>query len=87
MTKENNHMLRAMRRSAMIGGILKFVFWIFIFFVIPYFLWQYLQPYLEEVSKMYQQIHGSAASAQASSDSLFAEAQKFFSQFGSGGAK
>ena len=39
LVKENNRMLKQMRRDALIGGILKFVWWIAILFVFPYFLY------------------------------------------------
>lgn len=61
LTKENNRMLKAMRRDAFIGGILKFVWWILILFVIPYVLFViYLQPYLAQLQSAYEKVNSSA---------------------------
>jgi hypothetical protein len=83
MTAENNRMLHAMRRNAFIGGILKFAFWVLILVVIPYYMWLYIQPYVQEVQGTYQ--HVTEQSQQA--DSVFAEIGKFFSQFGGASGK
>lgn len=61
LAKDNNRMLRAMRRDAFIGGIVKFVFWIAIFFVLPYILYVlYLQPYLENIQSAYESFNQNA---------------------------
>ena len=54
-------MLRAMRRDAFVGGILKIVWWILILIVIPYlvYVW-YLEPYLDQVLAVYQQAGAQA---------------------------
>ncbi len=61
MVEDNNRMLRAMRRNAFVGGIFKFVIWIAVLVVIPYFTWLYLQPYLDLILTQYQQIEGQSA--------------------------
>lgn len=61
MVKENNRMLKAMRRDAFIGGIIQFVWWIIIIVVIPYFTWLFLQPYLEGVLNAYQSAQGQSS--------------------------
>jgi hypothetical protein len=45
-TEENTKILRAMRRDAIIGGILKFVFWIILIVASFYFSAKFLEPYL-----------------------------------------
>jgi hypothetical protein len=55
MTKENNRMLKAMRRDAFIGGVIHFVWLILVFVVLPYFAWMWLQPYLDAAMGAYQQ--------------------------------
>jgi len=58
LSKDNNRMLRAMRRDAFIGGIIKFVFWVAVFFVLPYVLYVlYLQPYLEQLQGAYENLN------------------------------
>ncbi|MEK7530442.1 MAG: hypothetical protein AAB573_01105 [Patescibacteria group bacterium] len=60
MTKSNNSMLKSMRRTAFVGGIIKFVFYIVILIVLPYYTWLYLQPYLDTVMQQYQQMQGTS---------------------------
>lgn len=94
LTKDNNRMLRAMRREAFIGGILKFVWWILIIIVIPYlvYVW-YLQPYLEQVLSVYQQAQGQAGQVNTALNQLtdategLSGIQKLFGQFFPGGTK
>lgn len=47
VAKDNNRILRAMRRDALIAGILKFVFWVVLFIASYYLTMQYLEPLLE----------------------------------------
>ena len=66
-TMENNQMLRSMRRTAFVGGIVKAIWWIFILIVLPYFTWLYIQPYLDNIMSQYQavQAQSGALSTQA----------------------
>lgn len=59
--KENNRMLKDMRRDAMIGGIIHFVWWVILVVVLPYLTWLYLQPYLEGIMSAYQSAQGQSA--------------------------
>lgn len=61
MVRENNRMLKDMRRDAMIGGILHIVWWIVILVVLPYFTWLFLQPYLAGLMGAYQTAQGQSA--------------------------
>ena len=58
-TMENNKMLKSMRRSAFIGGIMKAIWWVVILIVLPYLSWIYLQPYLDNIMQQYQNIQGT----------------------------
>ncbi len=58
MVKENNRMLKAMRRDAFVGGVLHFVWMVVILVVLPYLTWLWLQPYLEPILKAYEQAQG-----------------------------
>lgn len=65
LTRDNNRMLHAMRRSAFLGSVLKFVFYAAI---IGFSVWSYLQfvaPMLDQTLKMMQQVQGTGAQAQA----------------------
>ena len=94
LVKENNHMLRTMRREAFVGGIIKFVWWILILIVIPYFVYVwYLQPYLEQALSIYQQAQGQAGQVNDAVNQLKESAsglsgiQKFIEQFLPAGSK
>lgn len=54
MVKENNSMLHSARRTAFIGGIIKFVWWVAILIVLPYLTWLYLEPYFTTIMAQYQ---------------------------------
>lgn len=61
LAKENNHILKAMRRDAFVGGILKLVFWLALFVVLPYIIYSiYLAPYLTSLQSAYQDINTKA---------------------------
>lgn len=89
LARENNKMLHAMRRDAFVGGIVKFVWWIALFIVIPYVLYVlYLQPYLENIQAAYQNISDSASTLSGAAKdveelkSQFPNFGDFFKQFG-----
>ena len=84
LAKENNKMLRAMRRDAFIGGIIKFIFWIAVVFVIPYFLYiTYLQPQIEALTAAYENVENTTNSVNARLEGL-PDFGAFFEQFGGG---
>ena len=71
MTKENNKMLHAMRRNAFIGGILRFVIWILLFVVAPYWIYMtYLAPVVQQMNATLTSFQGTGAKAQAQFGSL-----------------
>ncbi|MES2134979.1 MAG: hypothetical protein V4449_01915 [Patescibacteria group bacterium] len=82
LTKENNKMLKAMRRDAFVGGIVKFIFWIIVFVVIPYLTWLYVQPYLQGFLDTYQKVQQTADSVSSSTTADFSQFQEFLKKFG-----
>lgn len=46
LTKENNHMLKAMRRDAMVGGLVRIVLWLVVLGGSYYLTMVYLEPLL-----------------------------------------
>jgi hypothetical protein len=44
LARENNKILKAMRRDALIGGLLKTIIWVVLLLVSIYFTIQYLDP-------------------------------------------
>lgn len=77
LTKENNKMLHAMRRSAWLGGIFKLLMWA-AFIIVPVWLYmQYLAPVMQSMLESYQQLQGTSAKAQAQFGELNNYLQKF----------
>ncbi len=52
LVNENNRLLKAMRRDALIGGIVKFVVWAGLLAVSYYFTIQFIGPYLSALQGM-----------------------------------
>lgn len=53
IAKENNKLLKKMRRNAIIGNFIKIIWWAFLIGV-PVVLYYYvLQPYFQELSELY----------------------------------
>jgi len=52
LAKENNKLLKAMRRDAFIGGFLRIVLWLVVLGGSYYLAMQYLQPILSTLSGM-----------------------------------
>ncbi len=65
LTKDNNHMLHSMRRRALWGGVIKFIFWVVILIAPLWFYMAYLAPVVDDMMKTVQQIQGTSADAQA----------------------
>ena len=71
LVKENNRMLKKMRRDAFVGGILKFVWWILMFFVLPYVIYViYLQPYLTSLQSAYSDFQTTAGKVDSATQQL-----------------
>jgi flagellar biosynthesis/type III secretory pathway M-ring protein FliF/YscJ len=52
LSQQNNRMLHAMRRNALLGGIVKFIFYILILVVAPLWVYTtYLQPLVQNLEK------------------------------------
>jgi hypothetical protein len=84
LAQENNNMLRAMRREAFWGAIIKFVLWVVVILVIPYFLFAFwLQPYLANIISAYQGFEENTEQLNASLKGI-PDIGSFFEQFGGG---
>ena len=71
MVKENNHLLHKMRRNALIGGIIKFLLYIGLLVVLPYWLYAtYLAPIVESTMQTVEQMQGTSANAQLQLENL-----------------
>jgi hypothetical protein len=75
LTRENNHMLHAMRRNAFWGGILKFIFWTAIFVAPIWFYMTYLNVTVEKMLHTLDQIQGSGAQAQVNYEQMLRDIQ------------
>lgn len=81
VAKDNNRMLRAMRRSAFWGGIFKLITWGALV-IIPLWLYmQYLAPVMQGMMDTMEQIQGTGASAQTQMSGLSEAMQKLRDQF------
>ena len=82
LTKENNKMLHKMRRNAIWGGIIKFIFWMAILLAPLWFYMTYLAPVVDDMMKTVQQIQGTSAKAQAQMGSFEVMWKDFQARFG-----
>ena len=81
LTQENNRMLRSMRRSAFLGGIVKFITWAALI-IIPLWLYlQYVAPVMQSMMQTMEQIEGTRAGAQAQMSGFNDAMQKLREQF------
>lgn len=70
LARENNRMLRAMRRNAFFGGIVKFLLYA-AFLILPiWFYQQYLSATVTEIQRSLQQMQGTGTQAQQQLTSL-----------------
>ncbi len=84
LAKENNQMLRSMRRNAWLGGIFKLAMWA-VFIILPLWLYlQYIAPLmgtmLGTIEQM-QQLQGTGTQVQAQFGDLNESLQKLKSAF------
>ncbi len=65
LTKENNKMLRKMRRGAFWGSIIKMIIWA-IFLIVPiWFYFSYIYPVMQSVMGTFEEVQGVSADAKA----------------------
>ena len=78
LVKENNRLLHKMRRSAVIGGIIKFLLYTGLFIVLPFWLYMtYFAPIVESMVNAVEQVQGTGAKTQSQLENL----QNVLSQF------
>ena len=56
LAKENNRLLKKMRRNAIIGNILRFIWWAIVIGLPIYLYFSVLQPYLQELATVYKNV-------------------------------
>jgi hypothetical protein len=64
LVQDNNRMLHAMRRSAFIGGIFRFIFWIILLIGPIWFYMTYVYPTTQTLLQQAQKAQGAATNAQ-----------------------
>ncbi len=64
LVKENNHMLKGMRRANRWSSILRVIYWILII-VTAFVAYNFIQPYLNTALKSYQNLQGSINSVKS----------------------
>ncbi len=64
LVKENNHMLKGMRRANRWSSIIRVIYWIIII-VVAVIAYNFVQPYLNTALKAYQSLQGSINSVKS----------------------
>ena len=65
LSKENNRMLHAMRRSAFISGLFKLMIYAALIFIPLWLYMQYLGPQINKMMNIVAQVQGTSQQAQA----------------------
>lgn len=69
LVKENNTLLRKMRRGARIRGIIHALYWVVII-GLSFGAYYFLEPYIAQVQKIYQGIQGDIDNVRGAANSL-----------------
>jgi hypothetical protein len=64
LTRDNNKLLRKMRRHAIFGNVTRLIYWAIIFGVPVVLYYYFLQPYLGDLMNTYDSVKGGAESIQ-----------------------
>jgi len=64
LVKENNHMLKGMRRANRFSSILRVIYWILII-AVSVIAYNFIQPYLNSALNAYQNLQGSINSVKS----------------------
>ena len=69
LVEENNHILRSMRRSARVSSLISYLYWIIIIgsMIGTYY---YVQPYIDQLLKVYQELNSSVKGIKSTADKL-----------------
>lgn len=84
LTKDNNRMLKAIRRDAFVGGVLKFIVWAVMFIILPYVAWLFIQPYLQGAVDSYQKVQKTADTVNAAAGANASQLQDLLKVFQGG---
>ncbi len=77
LSKDNNRMLRGMRRNAMIGGFIRFLFWIAVVIVPLWFYMTYLAPVMQQVTNQMQAMANTGNKASVDLNSAMQKLKDF----------
>ena len=77
VAEDTNKLVHSMRRSARMGSILRWGWWIFLFAVSGFTYYYYVQPYVEQLQHLYASAQAGGEQAQ-SFGKMIAD---FFAQF------
>ena len=81
LAKDNNHMLKAIRRDAFVGGIFKFIFWVLMLVVVPYITWLFIEPYVKGVTDTYQSVKKTSDTVNSKTSADFKQIQDLIDKF------
>ena len=65
LARENNRMLKSMRRSSLVGAIFKTILWLALVFIPIWFYLEYIAPVMQGMLAAYEQVQTTNAAAQA----------------------
>ena len=70
LAKENNKMLKRMRRAAWIGGVFKLLFWVAMIGVPAWLYYEYAQPIVGQLVDTISQVQGASTQIQQMGGSM-----------------
>ncbi len=70
LSRENNKILRKIRRSAIVGNIMRLFYWAFIIGVPVFLYFQFLEPYLAQLLDVYSGLQSGAENVQEVGEQL-----------------
>lgn len=82
LVRENNRMLKNMRRSSLIGSIVKTIIWAALVFIPIWFYLEYVAPVMQGLLSAYEQAQSTNAAAQAQLGALTEPFERFKAMFG-----
>lgn len=82
LVRENNRMLKNMRRSSLVGAIFKTVFWLILVFVPIWFYLEYVAPVMQSLLTAYEQAQATNAAAQAQLSAFSEPLERLKAMFG-----
>ena len=78
LARENNRLLKKIRRASILGGILKIIWWALILGLPVYLYFTFAQPYVEQAQQTYESARTSAGEVSG----MFGQLKSLLQQYG-----